>query len=1050
MLLVHFTAATWPALMAPAAAWLQESAKSSSGGGGPAGSVNTQLIRTCTVGPALPAGVIVLQAANQTEFTRQSNIYLEVSLPFAPHSMKSHTLCSDTAESMGRINTIHIGGVVTEVPPEMNGAGCGIEFIEHEIYGGLSSQLVVGESFEEPFNASTGISVQWAIGGPSVWPGRTHRLVSNSSARRALNGLQFLQMRQPDNTLVWAQNRGLNMQGLTFSKGLCVEGWLWMAADSIARPSLTAQSNPANATVSVQLRCGPNSTFASSPPLASREFAVDVAMAEWKMFNVSELTPADDCIGDGSIVIVLHTPHVALDVDMVFLQPGPAARYKGLPVRKDLAEFLLASGMTGMRMGGGTINAWICTPPGVPSRRPGSGYVLANFRGPRWKRQPLCGQEYPYTSAGWGWVEFLNFCEAANLTAAVTLNELDDPEAVVEYMFGSPLTTAGGRLRSEDGHPLPYDIKRVLLEVGNERMPGNGCGGKDCVNAFFNFTLRAQKRATELDIGRLPLVLAIFPGWGSGSAEFNPENEIQKSIVQRAFRAGLDIRWDQHVNGMAVNDPYLRLHGSIANFPQSFSEMGRVTAGWQATANASWSNGVPTGVRTVVFEENGSPGWTEGLNIHNLARGLGHAQNVLSFQRVPGPQRRSQVVFVGQADCLQAYRQNHGPGCNPKTDKRHCNSWDQGTVFFDNRGRIWGQPNYYAAQMLAHSHQPLILNVTMHYNRSIPPSPAPPVMTNASLKSFYIAGEGARAPLWLRHCDLVLFGTPVPSKFWHSNPATDRSDSTFYVRQCPTAIQHTANQTPARFWLSPVAIAGGSLAAMPGQDNQSEFRLQVVETAANCATGQNVFERVPTRPSEAVDPGSFKMRSLSPGATHGLLLTLINDGCSPGPGKPHSCNFSDAGDVCRAAVLAPASSRLMETTGAEQDWNEAPPNHRAVPPPPALPPTPPAFRIPVALDAHASKSADGTQLSVRVVNPTNGTVSAAVSMDEMGGTSRMFRVVKGLVLTSSSRSDDNSPSAPKRVAPKPFPVSLLPSGRATVPLDFPPISFVVITFQAVS
>ena len=74
---------------------------------------------------------------------------------------------------MGQINTIHIGGVVTEVPVEMNGAGCGIEFIEHEIYGGLSSQLVVGESFEEPFNASTGISVQWAIGGGGVGGGRS-------------------------------------------------------------------------------------------------------------------------------------------------------------------------------------------------------------------------------------------------------------------------------------------------------------------------------------------------------------------------------------------------------------------------------------------------------------------------------------------------------------------------------------------------------------------------------------------------------------------------------------------------------------------------------------------------------------------------------------------------------------------------------------------------------------------------------------------------------------------------------------------------------------
>eukprot|EP01047_Picozoa_sp_COSAG01_P018293 COSAG01_NODE_988_length_12303_cov_5.060472_6_plen_136_part_00 len=133
----------------------------------------------------------------------------------------------------------------------------------------------------------------------------------------------------------------------------------------------------------------------------------------------------------------------------------------------------------------------------------------------------------------------------------------------MEYLYGSALTTAGGRLRSEDGHPSPYDMTRMLLEIGNERMPGNSrvCGGKDCVDAFFNFSLRAQARATQLQLGKLPLVLALFPGWGSGSAEFDPHNPVQKAIVQRAARAGLDIRWDQHVNGMAVNDPYLRLHG---------------------------------------------------------------------------------------------------------------------------------------------------------------------------------------------------------------------------------------------------------------------------------------------------------------------------------------------------------------------------------------------------------------------------------------------------------------------------------------------------------
>ena len=59
---------------------------------------------------------------------------------------------------------VDVTDILHELPAEMNGAGCGIEFIEHEIYGGLYSQLVVGESFEEAHNATTGISLQWAGG----------------------------------------------------------------------------------------------------------------------------------------------------------------------------------------------------------------------------------------------------------------------------------------------------------------------------------------------------------------------------------------------------------------------------------------------------------------------------------------------------------------------------------------------------------------------------------------------------------------------------------------------------------------------------------------------------------------------------------------------------------------------------------------------------------------------------------------------------------------------------------------------------------------------
>ena len=103
---------------------------------------------------------------------------------------------------------------------------------------------------------------------------------------------------------------------------------------------------------------------------------------------------------------------------------------------------------------------------------------------------------------------------------------------------------------------------------------------------------------------------------------FDPSNPQQKALVQRAAAAGLDMVWDQHVGGMAPNAPYS--DPGHSSYSWGFDQMGRVTAQWQAGANgsAAAASGTPRdGVRTMVFEENGEPGWQEGLNIHNLARG---------------------------------------------------------------------------------------------------------------------------------------------------------------------------------------------------------------------------------------------------------------------------------------------------------------------------------------------------------------------------------------------------------------------------------------------
>ena len=405
----------------------------------------------------------------------------------------------------------------------------GIELIEHQIYGGLYAQMLTGESFEEVGNSTTGISAQWAVGGTGARPGVTHNITSvpgRGGAAAApgvvapINGLQYLAMGGTAATVshskLWAENRGLGFAGMTFVQGRPYEGWLLAGAVGAA----TA--------VTVELRCGSNASYdttralATTPTLALTECD---PTSPWQLVNFT-VTPSRGCVGEGALVIAVAPLAPAVRLDMAYLQPGDWGRYKGLPVRKDLAEYLVGSGIKGMRMGGGSINAAAQTPA---NSSVGSGYVLANFRGPRIHRQPLMGEEYPVCSAGWGWVDFANFCEAANLTAAITLNERDDPVAVVEYLFGSADTTDGGALRAADGHPAPYARDRILLEIGNERMPGSNpaCPGNDCVAAFFSFAAAAQNRATELNLGKLRLVVCLY-AWGL----FDPANAIQKSIVR--------------------------------------------------------------------------------------------------------------------------------------------------------------------------------------------------------------------------------------------------------------------------------------------------------------------------------------------------------------------------------------------------------------------------------------------------------------------------------------------------------------------------------------
>lgn len=131
-----------------------------------------------------------------------------------------------------------------------------------------------------------------------------------------------------------------------------------------------------------------------------------------------DLTPsADDA--KGRFAITLKQPG-SVTLGYVFLQPGAWGRYKGLPIRKDLAEALLAQGIRVLRFNGGMIE--------VP------GYRWKNLRGPRDERAPYDGFYDRYCSSGFGPAEAIAFGKAAGIPVITGLNIDETPEDVADFI----------------------------------------------------------------------------------------------------------------------------------------------------------------------------------------------------------------------------------------------------------------------------------------------------------------------------------------------------------------------------------------------------------------------------------------------------------------------------------------------------------------------------------------------------------------------------------------------------------------------------------------
>ncbi len=227
------------------------------------------------------------------------------------------------------------------------------------------------------------------------------------------------------------ENRGLNRWGMSFVRGKPYEGFVYVRAQT-PTPFFVA------------LESGDGTRVVTEKQLMAQG-------QDWQRIDFT-LRPKS-AEGAGRFAIKMKAPGT-LTVGYAFLQPGSWGRFRGLPVRKDVAEGLVSQGISVLRFGGSMINS--------------SEYRWKQMFGPRQLRQPYNGTWYPYSSRGWGVLEFLDFCGAAGFLGIPDLNVNEPPQDVadfIEYVNGRA-DTPWARKRVEAGRREPYHLK--YLQLGNE------------------------------------------------------------------------------------------------------------------------------------------------------------------------------------------------------------------------------------------------------------------------------------------------------------------------------------------------------------------------------------------------------------------------------------------------------------------------------------------------------------------------------------------------------------------------------------------------------
>ncbi len=352
----------------------------------------------------------------------------------------------------------------------------------------------------------------------------------------------------------------------------------------------------------------------------------------------------------GRFAISLKKP-ASITVGYAFLQRGPWGRFAGLPLRKELVEALKEMGVTAIRWDGSMINK-------CPD---GHLYKWKEMIGPRDLRKPYHGFFNPYASHGFAIFEALNLCEAAGFLPIPGVRTDETPEDMadfVEYVNG-PADSPWGRRRAADGHPAPYNLRH--LEIGNEeRLDENYCRRFETLASAI---WAKDPKMILLVAHNLAGAAPYIPGPNGETSEYL---KLALRLVRFAKERNGVIWWDNHYRAMP-NEFAKGIPDRVAAMKALHDAVARFVPGYD--------------LPVAPLEENG--------DAHDMQRALTHARNQNAFARMG-----DFLPVIAIANALQAYGQDL--------------IWSQGRIHFT-ASQVFFQPPFYVDRMVTRAWAPQVV-----------------------------------------------------------------------------------------------------------------------------------------------------------------------------------------------------------------------------------------------------------------------------------------------------------------------------------------------------